>query len=55
MITCLLTNWGVTIILAFLLSFSEWLSKNKRIKANGILDLVQTFLRALLKHKGDQN
>ena len=49
MITCLVTNWGVTIILGFLLSLSEWLSKTKRTEANGILDFIQLFLRTILK------
>lgn len=53
MITCLLTNWGVTIVLGFLLSLSEWLSKTKKTKANGILDFIQMFLRTVLS-KGDR-
>jgi hypothetical protein len=53
MITCFITNWGVTIVLGFLLSLSEWLSKTKRTDANGILDFIQLFLRTVL-HKGDQ-
>jgi hypothetical protein len=52
MITCFLTNWGVTIVLGFLLSLSEWLAKTKRTEANGILDFTQTFLRNVLR-KGD--
>jgi hypothetical protein len=55
MITCLVTNWGFTLILAFLLTVSEWLAKTKKIEENGILDLVNHFLKTLLhKHKGDQ-
>jgi len=50
MITCLVTNWGVTIVLGLLLSLSEYLAKTNKTKANGILDLIQTFLRAVL-HK----
>jgi hypothetical protein len=53
MITCLLTNWGFTIVLGFLLSLSEWLSKTKRTKANGIIDFIQLFLKTIL-NKGDQ-
>jgi hypothetical protein len=52
MITCFITNWGVTIVLGFLLSLSEWLSKTKRTEANGILDFTQLFLRTILK-RGD--
>jgi len=53
MITCLVTNWGVTIVLGLLLTASEWLAKTKRTKANGILDFIQLFLRTVLR-KGDQ-
>jgi len=53
MITCFITNWGVTIVLGFLLSLSEWLSKTKRTKENGILEFIQLFLRTVLR-KGDQ-
>jgi len=52
MITCFVTNWGVTIVLGFLLSLSEWLSKTKRTKANGILDFVQLFLKTILNKRG---
>jgi len=50
MITCFLTNWGVTIILGLLLSLSEWLSKTNKTKANGILEFTQLFLKKVL-HK----
>ena len=53
MITCLVTNWTFTFILAFLLTISEWLAKTKKIEENGILDLVNHFLKTLL-HKRDQ-
>lgn len=53
MITCLATNWGVTITLCLLLSASEWLAKTEKFKENGLLDLITNFLRTLL-HKGDQ-
>jgi hypothetical protein len=49
MITCFLTNWGVTIILGLLLSLSEWLSKTKKVKANGIIEFFQLFLKTILK------
>jgi hypothetical protein len=52
-ITCLVTNWGVTITLGLLLTASEWLAKTKRFEENGLLDLIKHFLRAVL-HKGDQ-
>jgi hypothetical protein len=48
MITCIIANWGITIILAFLLVISEWLAKTKKVKENGIIDLVRHFLRILL-------
>jgi hypothetical protein len=53
MITCFLTNWGVTIVLGLLLTTSEWLAKTKRFEENGLLDLVNSFLKNILK-KGDR-
>jgi len=48
MITCFLTNWGVTIVLGLLLTASEWLAKTKRFEENGIIDLINSFLRTIL-------
>jgi hypothetical protein len=48
MITCFVTNWGVTIVLGLLLTASEWLAKTKRFKENGLLDLTTNFLRFVL-------
>ncbi len=53
MITCFVTNWGVTIILGLLLTASEWLAKTKRFEENGLLDLITHFLKVILK-KGDR-
>jgi hypothetical protein len=53
MITCFITNWGVTIVLSLLLTASEWLAKTKRFDENGLLDLTTNFLRSIL-HKGDK-
>jgi len=53
MITCFVTNWGVTIILGLLLTASEWLAKTKRFEENGLLDLIKHFLQVVLR-KGDQ-
>jgi hypothetical protein len=53
MITCFLTNWGVTIILGLLLTASEWLAKTKKIEENGLLDLTTHFLKTIL-HKEDE-
>ena len=53
MIICFLTNWGVTIILGLLLTASEWLAKTKKFDENGLLDLINHFLKTLL-HKRDQ-
>jgi len=53
MITCFVTNWGVTIALGLLLTVSEWLAKTKRFEENGLLDLITHFLRVVLR-KGDQ-
>jgi hypothetical protein len=48
MITCFVTNWGVTIVLGLLLTASEWLAKTKRFEENGLLDLTKNFLRFVL-------
>ena len=53
MITCFVTNWGVTIALGLLLTLSEWLAKTKRFEENGLLDLITHFLKVVLR-KGDQ-
>jgi spore maturation protein SpmA len=53
MITCFVTNWGVTIVLGLLLTLSEWLAKTKRFEENGLLDLTTNFLRVVL-HKRDR-
>jgi hypothetical protein len=53
MITCFVTNWGVTIFLGLLLTLSEWLAKTKKFEENGLLDLTTNFLRVVLR-KGDQ-
>ena len=53
MITCFVTNWGVTIALGLLLTLSEWLAKTKKFEENGLLDLITHFLRVVLR-KGDQ-
>jgi spore maturation protein SpmB len=53
-ITCLVTNWGITVALGLLLTASEWLAKTKRFEENGLLDLINHFLKTVLKHKGDK-
>ena len=53
MITCFLTNWGVTVILGLLLTASEWLAKTKKFEENGLIDLTTHFLKTVL-HKGDK-
>jgi hypothetical protein len=53
MITCFVTNWGVTIVLGLLLTLSEWLAKTKKFEENGLLDLTTNFLRVVLR-KGDR-
>jgi spore maturation protein SpmA len=53
-ITCLVTNWGITVVLGLLLTMSEWLAKTKRFEENGILDLMNHFLKTVLKHKRGQ-
>lgn len=53
MITCFVTNWGVTIVLSLLLTASEWLAITKKIEENGLLDLTTHFLKTIL-HKEDK-
>lgn len=53
MITCFLTNWGVTIVLGLLLTASEWLAKTKKFEENGLFDLTSNFLKVVL-HKRDR-
>lgn len=53
MITCFLTNWGITIFLGLLLTASEWLAKTKKIEENGLLDLFTHFLKIVL-HKNNK-
>ena len=53
MITCFLTNWGVTVILGLLLTASEWLAKTKKFEENGLIDLTTHFLKIVL-YKGDK-
>lgn len=53
MITCFVTNWGVTIVLGLLLTASEWLAKTKKFEENGLLDLTTHFLKTIL-HKEDK-
>ena len=54
MITCLVTNWGITVVLGLLLTASEWLAKTKKFEENGLLDLITHFLKTVLKHKRGQ-
>jgi len=54
MITCFVTNWGVTIFLGLLLTLSEWLAKTKKFEENGLLDLLSHYLKTVLNHRGDQ-
>lgn len=51
MISCFLTNWGITIALGLLLTLSEWLAKTKRFEENGLLDIVTNFLKIVLRKK----
>ncbi len=51
MITCLTTNWGISIIFGLLLIISEWLAKTKRFEENGILDFIINFLKIILRKR----
>lgn len=54
MITCLITNWGVTVFLGFLLTLSEWIGRNKNLKENSILCFVINFLNIVLKKSNNK-
>ena len=54
MITCLVTNWGISVFLGLMLVMSEWLAKTKKFKENGILDLGIHFLKIVLNNRGDK-
>jgi len=54
MITCFVTNWGVTIVLGLLLTASEWLAKTNRFKENGLLDLITHFLKVILRKRDEK-
>jgi hypothetical protein len=41
-------NWGVSLILALLLSFSEYLGKTKRFNENTIIDFTKNTIKKLL-------
>jgi hypothetical protein len=47
-IECLLVNWGATVVLAVLLSFSEYLGKTKRFKENSVIDFTIDTLKKIL-------
>jgi len=47
-IECLVANWGVTVALAVLLSFSEYLGKTKRFKENTVIDFTTHILRKMM-------
>jgi hypothetical protein len=51
-ISCLVLNWGITVVLGLLLAFSEYLAKTKRFKENGIIDFIRHLIRAMLYGKG---
>jgi len=51
MITCLVTNWGLTVLLGFLLTLSEWIGRNKNFEENSIFCFFVGFLKHLSKKK----
>jgi hypothetical protein len=52
MITCIATNWGLTILLGALLTLSEWIGRNPKLKENSILCFIIDFLRIILRKGG---
>jgi hypothetical protein len=50
-ITCLLTNYSFTLILALGWGFSEWLGQNEKIKANNVYQFSKNILKVFLGKK----
>ena len=55
MISCLLANWGLTVILGLLFSLSEYLGENKKIKANTVYQFIRNILIVLSKNNETSN
>lgn len=49
-VSCIVYNYGLAVVLAFLLAFSEWLGGNSKVKENAIYQLAFNFLKHL-NHK----
>jgi hypothetical protein len=54
-ISCLVANWGITVVLGLLFSFSEYLGQNKKIKANTVYQFIRNILIVLSKNKETSN
>jgi len=50
-LSCILYNYGFTLILAFLLAISEWMGGNAKIKENSIYQIVIKFLKHSLNKR----
>jgi hypothetical protein len=49
-LACVLLNSGITVVLAMLFAFSEYLGQNEKIKANNVYQFVRNFLIAATKN-----
>jgi hypothetical protein len=54
-ISCLVANWGLTLIFGLLFSLSEYLGENKKIKANTVYQFIRNILLVLSKNKETSN
>jgi hypothetical protein len=54
-ISCLVANWGITVVLGLLFSLSEYLGQNKKIKANTVYQFIRNILLVLSKNKETSN
>jgi len=54
-ISCLLANWGLTLVFGLLFSLSEYLGENKKIKANTVYQFIRNILIVLSKNNETSN
>lgn len=51
MISCIIINWGVTVILSVLLFFSEYLGRSSKFKDSSVIDFTIRVLKVMLNRK----
>lgn len=50
LLACIALNSGITLALALLFAFSEYLGQNQKIKANNVYQFIRNFLIAATKN-----